>query len=32
MADVHDKRPSSYNMSRIKGKDIKLEMLTISRM
>ena len=27
MADVHDKATSSYNMSRIKGKDTKPEML-----
>ena len=27
MADVHDKKTRSYNMSRIKGKDTKPEML-----
>jgi DNA mismatch endonuclease (patch repair protein) len=27
MADVHDKATRSYNMSRIKGKDTKPEML-----
>jgi DNA mismatch endonuclease, patch repair protein len=27
MADVHDKETRSYNMSRIKGKDTKPEML-----
>jgi DNA mismatch endonuclease, patch repair protein len=27
MADVHDKQTRSYNMSRIKGKDTKPEML-----
>jgi len=27
MADVHDKKTRSFNMSRIKGKNIKAEML-----
>ena len=27
MADVHNKQQRSYNMSRIKGKDTKPEML-----
>ena len=27
MADVHDKKTRSYNMSRIKGKDTKPELL-----
>jgi DNA mismatch endonuclease (patch repair protein) len=27
MADVHDKKTRSYNMSRIKGKDTRPEML-----
>ena len=27
MADVHDKKTRSYNMSRIKGKDTKPEIL-----
>ena len=27
MADIHDKETRSYNMSRIKGKDTKPEMI-----
>jgi DNA mismatch endonuclease (patch repair protein) len=31
MADVHNKAQRSYNMSRIKGKDTKPEMLQYRR-